>query len=139
MSNLTYDRNNASADRLNAFSNNIKSSISSSLDESKLSGNGLIFSDLTLSDSEDDYQSESVGDIPDLITAWKAKLQKLGTTYTQVEKLKNKTALYIWDLSVTSTVNGLPNLVSYGSLISTIELIHPDGNEILEYNVHIIS
>lgn len=139
MSNLTYDRNDASADRLNSFSNTIKSSIISSLDESKLSGNGLVFSDLTLSDSEDDYQSESVSDIPDLITAWKAKLNKIGTTYTQVAREEDKTLLYIWDLSVQNTVNGLPVLVSYGALLSTIELIHPDGNEILEYTVNVIS
>ena len=137
MSLFSYDRNQASALDLNTFSNTIKSTIISSVPDEKLSGNGLSFSSMEIADIEEDFQAGSVSDIPDLMLGWKAKMMQLGTTYCQVAKWDGRTILFVWDLSIVSNVDGRPHLESYGDLLATITLTHPDGKEILEYTVSV--
>jgi hypothetical protein len=137
MSLFSYDRNVVSALDLNAFSNTIKSTIISSIPDEKLSGNGLGFSLMEIADVEDDLEAGSIADIPDLILSWKAKLMQLGTTYCQVATWDGRTILFVWDLSTVSNINENPHLESYGDLLATITLTHPDGKEVLEYTVSV--
>jgi hypothetical protein len=137
MSLFSYDRNQASAFDLNTFSNTIKSAIISSVPDEKLSGNGLSFSEIEIADIEEDSQAESISDIPDLMLGWKAKMMQLGTTYCQVAKWDRRTLLFIWDLSIVSNIDGRLHLESYGDLLATITLIHPDEKEVLEYTVSV--